>query len=285
MSGSGSGSSPEYTAEDFLTGYQGLLPTGPIWPRDPDAVQTQVFLALSQGYARNATSALGLLSDAFPVAPVMMLPEWQETLGLPDPCVGPNPPLALAQQQVNARFIASGGQTIAYYTRIAAALGFTITITQYAPFTVGQPVGRPLYGEAWAYAWMVSASESGLYGNNVLSCEIQRIAPAHTVVQFVFSPENAIGMWSNGGVLTLYPNTATGWPTSPDGLAAGALWNNGLSMAVVPGAVRSLTAAAIVLGDMTSTEFLATGGGNLPLASPSVGSSELWNNGGLVCVA
>ena len=32
------------------------MPTGPVWPRDSDAVQTQVLDALVQGYVRNVAS-------------------------------------------------------------------------------------------------------------------------------------------------------------------------------------------------------------------------------------
>jgi hypothetical protein len=47
---------------------------------------------------------------------------------------------------------------------------------------------------------------------------------------------NAIGFWNNGGVLSFTNATyATGWPTSSAGLLPGAVWNNSLTVAVVPG--------------------------------------------------
>jgi uncharacterized protein YmfQ (DUF2313 family) len=193
---------PQYTDADFLAGFQRLLPTGPIWPRDGESVQAQTLQALVKGYTRNAASAVALLNDAFPVAPVMMLPEWQDTLGLPDPCAGPAPTLEVAQQQVAARFVASGGQSIAYYVSVAAALGYAITITQFTPYTVGLPVGLPLVGAAWAFAWQVNAPTFSIHyfevgrdtvgeplatwGNTVLQCELQRLAPAHTTLLFSY---------------------------------------------------------------------------------------------------
>lgn len=195
---------PVYTDANFLAAFQALLPTGAIWPRDPESVQAQTLQALVRGYTRNAASGLGLLADALPVQPVMMLPEWQATLGLPDPCAGPSPTLQVAQKQVNARFVASGGQTPAYFIQVAASLGYPITITQFAPFRAGvNTAGEPAYGPSWADTWQINAptftieyfvagdSTAGdplaTWGNTVLQCEMQRLSPAHTALIFNYS--------------------------------------------------------------------------------------------------
>lgn len=196
-------SPPAYTDADLLAGMQRLMPTGPVWPRDSDAVQTQVLGALVQGYVRNVASAIGLLADVFPVAPVMMLPEWEETLGLPDPCAGESPTIQQRQQQVAARFVAGGGQTAQYFINVAATLGYPITITQFAPSRFGQGFGQSFGGVAWAYAWQINAptftvepflfGRDGFgepfqsWGNTVLQCEMQRLAPAHTTLIFSYS--------------------------------------------------------------------------------------------------
>lgn len=198
---------PVFTDEDFLGGLQELLPTGPVWPRDSDATQTQALLPLVQGYTRNSQHAADLLADAFPIAPVELLPEWEETLGLPDPCAGDEPTLQARQQQVAARFIASGGQSVAYYIAVAKALGYDITITQYTPARFGQPLGNPLAGPDWAFAWLVTAPGFTIkyftlgrdtlgepfssWTNTILQCELQRIAPAHTILIFDYTSEVA----------------------------------------------------------------------------------------------
>lgn len=195
---------PIYTDDDYLAALQGELPTGPVWPRDPDAVQTQTLRPLVKGYTRNADRAANLLVDAFPLAPVELLPEWELTLGLPDPCAGVAPTLQQRQQQVAARFVAGGGQTPQYFVNFAASLGYSITITQFAPFRVGQnTVGQPLCGSDWSFAWQVNAPPTtvecfrvgrdtvgeplAVWGNAVLECEIKRLAPAHTTVGFSYS--------------------------------------------------------------------------------------------------
>lgn len=191
---------PRYTDADYLAGLLDLLPTGAIWPRDPDSVQVQSLAPLVKTYTRNGGRAADLLTDARPVAPVELLPEWQRSLGLPDPCAGVSPSLETEQQQVAARFVASGGQSIAYYVGVAAALGYPISITMFRPFGAGMAVGQPLYGTDWAHAWQVNAPTFNVasfsaghsaagdplasWGNTVLQCELQRLAPAHTVLLF-----------------------------------------------------------------------------------------------------
>ena len=193
---------PNYQDADFAAALQAHLPTGPIWPRDPGSVQAQVCQALMRQYTRLHDRSVNLLSDAFPVAPVELLPEWEATLGLPDPCAGVSPTVQQRQQQVNARFVASGGQSVPYFVTLAANLGYAVTITEFAPFRVGvSSVGEALSnGAAWENAWQVNAPTFTIeyftvgrdavgeplaqWGNTVLQCEMQRLAPAHTTVTF-----------------------------------------------------------------------------------------------------
>lgn len=191
------------SAADFLAAFQRLLPRGRIWPRAPDAVQTQALAALMPTYVRSTQSANGLLVDAFPATADNLLPEWEATLGLPDPCAGVSPTLALRRAQVVARLTATGGQSIGYFTAFAAALGYPITITQFAPARFGRPFGQPLCGPAWAFAWQVNAptftvqrfrfgqdafgEPFAAWGNRVLQCELQRLKPAHTTLLFSYS--------------------------------------------------------------------------------------------------
>jgi len=191
---------PVYTDADYLAAMQALLPRGRAWPREAAAILTKVLGALAPTYTRQGARAVVLLADAFPVAPVELLPEWEATLGLPDPCAGPSPTIQQRQQQVAARFIAGGGQSVEFFVNFAATLGYPITITQFAPSRFGQPFGQPLGGEAWAHAWQVNAptftverfafGRDGfgepfvMWSNVVLQCEIQRLSPAHTTVLF-----------------------------------------------------------------------------------------------------
>jgi uncharacterized protein YmfQ (DUF2313 family) len=123
--------------DDFLAAIQGLLPSGRAWPRDPDTVMTAVLDGWARAYNRVNARQANLLIDAFPLSTVELLPEWEATLGLPDPCLGPAPTVQQRQAQVLSRFTDPGGQSIGRLTAVAASLGYTVAITEYAPFRAG----------------------------------------------------------------------------------------------------------------------------------------------------
>lgn len=89
-------------------------------------------------------------------------------------------------------------------------------------------------------------------------------------------------LWNNGGILSLV--VVDGYPTSDDGLSPGSVWANGLWVAVVPGETPSPTWPPIYFGEITGTELLNMGGGNLPLTDPA-NPGQLWNNGGIIAVS
>ena len=191
-----------YGPDDFLVAFQALLPRGAVWPREPEAVQTRALAALMPTWSRLAARDENLLVDAFPATTTELLPEWEWSLGLPDPCAGEAPTIELRRAQVLARFTGLGGQSAAYYTAFAATLGYDIAITQFRPRRFGDPFGQPMNGVSWAFAWQVDAPQFTVtarkfgdafgepfatWGSTVLLCELQRLAPAHTVLMFSFS--------------------------------------------------------------------------------------------------
>ena len=192
---------PTYSAADFLAAFQNLLPTGPVWPRDAAAPATQFYGALMQTYARICARDAGLLVDAFPAAPVELLPEWEASLGLPDPCLGTNPNIGARQAAVLARFVSTGGQSVPYFLALAATLGAAITITQYAPHRIGvDSCWDALRSPDWAYVWLVTLLGQVVFdfewgssacwepfwtlAGGPVVCTINRLAPAHTQVDF-----------------------------------------------------------------------------------------------------
>lgn len=87
---------------------------------------------------------------------------------------------------------------------------------------------------------------------------------------------------NDGGVLVLNgPNT---WPTAPPS-AAGSVWNNGGAVCVVAGVTPDPLAQPIFFGTILASQLISIGGGNLPITQPAEGSLQLWNNGGVVCIA
>ena len=197
-------SAPNYSADDFLAAFKNLIPRGAVWPQDSDSVLDLTIATLAPTWARHTQRNNYLLQDAFPSPSVEVLPEWEETLGLPDSCAGASPTLQGRQSQVVARLTGNGGQSIPYMIAYAAALGYTITISEYAPFRIGQDrTGERLNGPAWAHAWSIHAAATTVrpfrlgvsamaeplesWGNAILECELAEIKPAHTVLTFIYS--------------------------------------------------------------------------------------------------
>lgn len=197
---------PVLLAANFLAAIQSLLPRGVVWPRDQDAVQTQALAGLAPTYERNTSRANYLLVDAFPATTYELLPEWEETLGLPDPCAGEAPTVQARRAQVVARFANSGGQSAPYFEQFASNLGYEISIENFGPARAGQArCGDPDYGQDWGFAWAVVAPLStvtyalagqatageplAVWGNTVLECELTAIKPAHTVLLFQYEAE------------------------------------------------------------------------------------------------
>lgn len=194
---------PDFTDADFTDQLMALLPTGKVWPRDLDAVIRATMAGLAPTYRRNLDRGNNLLVDAFPRTTVELLPEWEKSLGLPDPCQGPAPTIAQRQQQVLTRFISTGGQTVDYFIAVAAALGYPITITEYAATRFGSRFGRRFGGIGWNYIWQVNAALYGrapfrfgqnrfgdrfsTFGNAVLECVLNELKPAHTELIFSYT--------------------------------------------------------------------------------------------------
>lgn len=196
---------PVYSVEDFLGALQALLPRGRAWNLDVDSVQGKIGAALVSSFQRVNVANAALLSDAFPSTADFLLPEWEAALGLPDPCAGPGTTVADRQAQVITRLTDSGGLSQSRFIELAARLGYTITITTFAPFRAGHSsAGDPLGDEDSYFVWQVNApSETVSYfragsgrsgdplaswGNAVLECSIADRVPAHTTVLFSYGP-------------------------------------------------------------------------------------------------
>jgi uncharacterized protein YmfQ (DUF2313 family) len=191
-----------YTAPDYLAAMLALGHRGRAWPIEPDTVRAAAMTGLTGAYVRSGARAVNLITDAFPKTTIELLPEWEKSLGLPDICETDASTLQSRQAAVTARFVAAGGQSIDYFVSVAAALGYTITITEFRALRFGDPMGTPMYSPPWVHVWQVNAplfTVSSIrfgdfmgepfrsWGNTALQCTLRRLAPAHTVLQFNYS--------------------------------------------------------------------------------------------------
>ena len=291
---------PAFGDQDYRDAMLRLLPRGPIWRRDPSSILAATLQALAPTYTRSTTSAGALLVDAFPMTTLNLLPEWEQSLGLPDECTAPDASVLQRQAAVRAKWLGRGGSTTAWFVAMAAALGYAITITEFVPYTVDLPVDLPLVDEGWEFVWQVdtlalvtwyfSVDQSGVddpledYTQSELVCRITREAPAGTIVFFTGLP--AAGLWDDGGILCVTPDAL--WP-GPDGLGAGAIYSNNGVASARPGGTLDISAPPVLFGGVTAAELLALDSGELRWTAPPPGSGILWVPGGIlggdICVA
>lgn len=193
-----------FSSADFTSALLGLLPRGRVWPKDLSSIQAQAVSCFAPTFQRLSDASLGLLTDMFPSTTVNFLTEWEQTLGLPDPCAGMAPTFQGRRNQVVARLTNTGGQSIQFFVAYALGLGYAVTVTQYAPFRCGQSVcGQQLGGVDWFFTWAINcqlntvnyfrAGQSAAgeplssWGNAVLECELSEAKPAQTILQFHYS--------------------------------------------------------------------------------------------------
>lgn len=91
---------------------------------------------------------------------------------------------------------------------------------------------------------------------------------------------NSVDFLNDGGVLWM--TSPLNYPTSPAGLAVGAVWYNGGTVAVVPGGPG--TGAPVFFGTITAAQLLALGGGGLPTTNPN-NANQLWSDGGVISIS
>lgn len=190
------------SAEVYARQLQQLLPQGAAWDVQPGSRMAQLLLGIGEELARIDARAGSLVDEWDPRTTYELLVEWERMLGLPDPCVTGEQTIAQRRAAVIAKYTSLGGQTPAYYIALAAALGYSVTITEFTPYDIGDDVDAPIEGDAWAYAWQVNAALNTVgeqtvddgadeplawWGNEALECVLDRLKPAHTYLLFAYT--------------------------------------------------------------------------------------------------
>jgi uncharacterized protein YmfQ (DUF2313 family) len=190
------------STKDYLQQLQALLPKGPAWTHEADALITQLLTAFAEEFARVDQRIDNLVNEADPRTTNELLTDWERVAGLPDLCTGIPETIALRRELLVAKLTNLGGQSKQFYIDLAAKLGFTITITEFKRWRVTSLVNDPLNGVEWAFVWRVNAAQDTIrkftvagrvneplasWGNTALECAISRLKPAHTYVQFAYT--------------------------------------------------------------------------------------------------
>lgn len=192
-------------AAQYRDQVRALLPPGQAISRDAGTTIDDLLLALADEWARLDARGIALTVDVNPATTIEMLPDWERVAGLPDTCGGAQTETLQGRRaDIVGRLAATGGQSRAYFIAVAAAIGYSITITEFRPFRVGlSGAGDGLSNGDWVFTWRVNAPNTiitsfrvgrsavgeplSVWGNERLECSIDEIKPAHTILQFAYS--------------------------------------------------------------------------------------------------
>lgn len=188
------------TAADYAQQLTALLPPGPAWEAQLQPQLHALLEAIAQEFGRIDARSTQLMHEAFLATFHEALADWEQTLNLPDECLGGAGTVAERKAMVRMRLVEKGGQTPAYYVQLAARMGYRNARVQElrAPRFGCSRFGRDHFG-TWdaQFMWILHAGERqaggsrfGLsvwgerFGGNpsdALVCVIRRAAPAHTL--------------------------------------------------------------------------------------------------------
>jgi uncharacterized protein YmfQ (DUF2313 family) len=214
-----------HNQDDFAVALANLFPTGAAWSRDDDdSVFMQFIFGLAGPWADVAVAADLLLEiESDPGKATLMLPDWEKSFGLPDPCVAE--PLTFADRRTALiqRMTLLGEADRNFLISQAAKIGYGISrIIEFSPYMCGISMcgDTRILNAQWdpnryrwelgvpRWYWLVRVGAerlvyfhcaSGICGVNRLldfgfasdlECLLRRIKPAHTEVIFDYSAIN-----------------------------------------------------------------------------------------------
>ena len=123
---------------DYAEAFEGLLPVGAAWPRDPDEALMQIVSGLGQIWGQVDGRAYDLLKvETDPRYADEMLSDWERALGLPDGCIPAPTTIQGRRDALIAKLTATGGQSRPFFKALALSLGYDIEIVEWSPFQFG----------------------------------------------------------------------------------------------------------------------------------------------------
>lgn len=192
------------TEAQYKEHLMGLLPRGLAWSRLFGSVLSYLMSGIAAELARIDARGDNILREVIPTSTVELIAEWEATCGLPDPCITAAQTLEERRNAVKGVLTNSGGQSRQFFIDLAAALGYTITITEYRPFRVGfSAVGDALSNGDWAFTWLVTSPAGAVtyfragisavgdplvkFNDELLECVFNKLKPAHTLALFAYA--------------------------------------------------------------------------------------------------
>lgn len=177
-----------------IAGYQQqlltLLPRGQAWQQPADSELGLLMLALAEEFARIDARAKLLLQESLPSMVEDLLEEWEQDYGLPDTCTITAQTLSERRESLVQKYKIHGSQSREFLQELAAAIGFSITFTEYQHRRHGQPFGQPWYGLDWNFVIDINVDTPNAdpYKIARLECVFYRLIHAHKIIRFNYIP-------------------------------------------------------------------------------------------------
>lgn len=144
-------------ADAYTALQQRLLPAGPAWPQEGDSTTALVFPPTAGAMADAHARAEQLIEEADARTTSELLVDWERVVGLPDPCLAAPGSTAERRRRVVQRLTFQGGQSVASFLALLAALGYPGgTVTEFRPMRCNSKCNAALNQGGWRYGWRVS---------------------------------------------------------------------------------------------------------------------------------
>lgn len=162
-------SDPDY--DEIALSLAGLLPVGGAWRAPDNAAFDPSDGSLLGGFVRGLAGAwqaiyrklFGLSLESTASTLDAALEDWEAEYGLPDPCLGEDPDRATRIRSLVAKVRSGGTITVADFIRVAADLGYRVTIEEPHPFECGVSectVGGDEISGVNQYLWIVHVGDT-----------------------------------------------------------------------------------------------------------------------------
>jgi uncharacterized protein YmfQ (DUF2313 family) len=126
------------SGDDYAQQLAALLPQGLAWPREADSVLMKTVRGLAQIFGFVDARAADLLEiESDPRKTIELLIDWERNFGLPDPCYVQAQTIDQRHALLILKMTLLGAQSREWFIWAAAWLGYTITVTEFAPFMAG----------------------------------------------------------------------------------------------------------------------------------------------------
>ena len=182
----------QYLIDRYRDRLLGLLPPGDAFSRSPDSVLYDVCDRVAIEFARVDERVSELLVESIPSRCTELLDDWEAALGLPDDCYSPTS-TEERRAAIVSRLVGTGGNSLADYTALAAALGYSApTFTTYPAFLSGRGrSGDRITNGPWRSTAMVSIAPGAF--DALLECAFLHQKLAHETLLFDFSRYLTVG--------------------------------------------------------------------------------------------